>query len=109
VKKLLAIALCISSATFLGAAPQSATKDPVDPDPNMTVAPRLDIPKNCQQTTEDDGSVLMTCECKNCGQPEARDGPDPVPWTCVSRKDGVTCGYGLGAADEAGSRAKTKI
>lgn len=108
-KKLLVFVLLISSVGFLAAAPQPATNDPPNPDTHSAATPHLDIPKNCQQTLEEDGSVLLTCDCENCGHPEARDGPDPVPWSCVSRKEGLTCGYGVGDVVETGSRQKTRI
>jgi hypothetical protein len=106
---LLGFVLCISSVACFGAAPQSASKDPRTPDPNPALAHHLDIPKNCQQTFEANGSVLLTCECENCGQAEARDGFEPVPWSCVMRKDGVSCGYAIDDPVETGSRAKSKI
>lgn len=108
-KKLLAFVLSISSVSFLGAAPQSATKDSPKPDTHQAFVPHRDIPKDCRQIFEADGSVLVTCDCENCGQPEAKDGPHPVPWSCAVREEGLSCGYGVGDVIETGSREKSKI
>ena len=108
-KKLLAFVLSISSVSFLGAASQAAPNDPPKPDPNPAFVPHRDIPQNCRQTIQADGSVLLTCDCENCGQPDARDGPNPIPWSCVIRKQGLTCGYGVGDMVDTGSRVKSTI
>ena len=44
---------------------------------------------------EPDGSVLLTCECEACGQPDERDGLDPVPWVCKSTDGGLYCSYDI--------------
>ena len=59
------------------------------------VNPHLDIPKNCQNMIQKDGSVLMTCECEACGEPNSSDGLDSVPWTCKSREGGLYCSYDI--------------
>lgn len=59
------------------------------------VNPHLDIPKNCQTMIQKDDSVLLTCECEACAQPDSHDGPDPVPWTCKSRQGGLYCSYDI--------------
>lgn len=108
-KKLLVFVLFIGCASYAGAAPQSAANAPPSPDPQASATGHLDIPKNCQQTLEEDGSVLMTCECENCGQPEARDGENPLPWTCVSKEGALTCDYGAGRTYDSGGRKKDVI
>ena len=59
------------------------------------VNPHLEIPQNCRTLSQKDGSVLMTCECEACAQPDAHDGPDAVPWTCRTREGGLYCSYEL--------------
>jgi hypothetical protein len=109
VKKLLVFVLFVGCASYVGAAPQSAANDPPSPDPQASATGRLEIPKNCQTTLEADGSVLLTCECENCGQPEARDGEDPLPWTCVSRQGTLHCDYGETEEHDTGARRKDRI
>lgn len=100
-KRLLLVVLTIGFIGFIGVAsgcatrqaPKSEAERRVVPGP-ATVNPHLDVPRNCQQTRNADGSVLMTCECENCGHPEARDGLPPAPWPCVLRDQGLFCGYG---------------
>ncbi len=57
------------------------------------VNPHLDIPQNCKTMIQKDGSVLLTCECEACAQPDSHDGLDPVPWTCNAREGGLYCSY----------------
>jgi hypothetical protein len=109
VKKLLVFVLFIGCASYVGAAAQSAAEDPPKSDTPAAVTGRLDIPKNCQQTLEADDSVLMTCECPNCGQPDARDGVDPLPWACVAKQGALHCGYGETEEYQTGSRQKSRI
>lgn len=109
VKKLLVFVLFISSAAYVGAAPQSIPKDAPSPDARASENGHLDIPKNCKQTLEADGSVLMTCECENCGQVEARDGENPLPWACVSREGALHCDYGEPEEYQTGARQKSRI
>lgn len=59
-----------------------------------TFNPHLEVPRNCRPTQNVDGSVLMTCECENCGHPEAGDDMNPAPWSCVLRDQVLFCGYG---------------
>jgi hypothetical protein len=109
-RTLLVFVLSISCVSFVGAAAQSTTNAPPKPDAHSAFVPHLDIPQNCQKTLEADGSVLMTCDCENCGQPEARDGLYPLPWGCVTRKEGVACSYGEGdVIDTSSSRIKSRI
>jgi hypothetical protein len=110
VKKLLVFVLFAGCASYAGAAPQSATdKPPLLPDPRPDFTGHLDVPKNCQTMLELDGSVLMTCDCENCGQPEARDGLDPLPWACVSRQGSIRCDYGEAEKNDSGARQKNRI
>ena len=55
--------------------------------------PHLDIPQNCRTMIQKDGSMLLTCECEACGQPDSHDGLDAVPWTCNPREGGLYCSY----------------
>jgi hypothetical protein len=81
VKGLLVMVLCISSVGLIGVTAGCATRQipkteaerKVVPAP-ATTDPRLEIPRNCKQTQNADGSVLMTCDCGACGHPEPRDG-----------------------------------
>lgn len=100
-KRLLLVVFTIGSIGFIGVASGCSTRQAskseaerrVVPGP-ATINPHLDVPRNCQPTENADGSVLMTCECENCGHPEARDGMIPAPWSCVLREQGLFCGYG---------------
>lgn len=109
VKRMLLFVLFINCVSLVGAAAQSTTKDAPNPDSQSAFVPHRDIPRNCQKTQEADGSVLMTCECENCGQPEARDGTDLLPWSCVNREDGRVCGYGVYDVIDKSSRVKSFI
>lgn len=110
VKKLLVFVLFVGCAAYVGAAPQPpANASPSSPDPQAAQTGHVDIPKNCQTTTEADGSALTTCECENCGQPEARDGSDPLPWACVSRRGSMHCDYGEADELPAGGIQKDRI
>lgn len=110
-KKLLVFVLFVGCATYVAAAPQTATDDKAPlPDPRAALTGRLEIPKNCQTTIEVDGSVLMTCECEHCGQPDAWDGLDPLPaWVCVNRQGAMHCGYGETEESDTGARHKDRI
>ena len=108
-KKLLVFVLFVGCSICAGAAPQPPANASPSPDPQATQSGHLDIPKNCQSTVEADGSVLMTCECENCGQPEARDGSDPLPWACVSRQGAMHCDYGETEEPPTGAREKDRI
>lgn len=108
-KKLLVFVLFVGCASYVGAAPQSTAHDPPLPDPQASLTGHLDVPKNCHQTLGADGSVLMTCECENCGQPEARDGSDPLPWTCANRQGAVHCSYGEPEEYQTGARQRSRI
>jgi hypothetical protein len=101
VRRLLLAVLFIGAIGFIGVAAGCATRQVPKPEAERRVLPgpatfnpHLDVPRNCLQTQNVDGSVLMTCECENCGHPEARDGMDPTPWSCVLRDQGLFCGYG---------------
>jgi hypothetical protein len=107
-KKLLVFVLFIGCASYVGVA-QSTAKVPLSPDAKAMSPGHLEIPKNCQQTLEPDGSVLVTCECEQCGQVEATDGIDPLPWACVSEQGALHCGYAETEAYETGARKKSKI
>jgi hypothetical protein len=109
VKKLLVFVLFIGCASLVSAAAQTTKNDPPSPDSRAIATGHLDIPKNCQQTMEEDGSVLVTCECENCGQVEARDGEDPLPWTCVAEQGALHCGYGETEEYQTGGRQKSYI
>jgi hypothetical protein len=109
VKKLLVFVLFFGCATYVGAAPQSATDEAPLPDPRASIPGTLEIPKNCQTTLQADGSVLTTCECEQCGQLGARDGVDPLPWACVSRQGAIHCGYDATQEYETGARKKDRI
>jgi hypothetical protein len=108
VKKLLIFVLFVACASYVGVA-QSTAEVPSPPDAQAISPGQLEIPKNCQATPEPDGSVLMTCECEQCGQVEARDGVDPLPWACVSEQGALHCGYAETEAYETGARKKSKI
>ena len=106
-KVLLVLVLALSSVAY-GSGPQGASdtdrpklqlEHPVNP---------LDIPRNCQTTIQKDDSVLLTCECENCGQPDSSDGPDPVPWTCKSRDGGLYCSYDIDT-QTSGERKHSRI
>lgn len=85
-KRLRLVTLAIGFICLLGVASGRATRQAqgseaerrVPPAPDA-ISPHLDVPKNCKQTQNADGSVLTTCDCENCGHPEARDGMHPVP------------------------------
>lgn len=108
-KKLLVFVLFVGCATYVVAAPQSSGNASPSPDPQASLTGHLDVPKNCQTTVEADGSVLTTCECENCGQPEARDGSDPLPWACVSRQGAMHCDYGEAEEPPTAARQKDRI
>jgi len=100
VKKLLVLVLSISCVSFVGSA-SSPSVEASSPSvwsgiPDGLVRPHLDIPKNCVQTDQADGSVLVTCDCEACGKPEARDGLNPLPWGCEVEDQTVICGYDVG-------------
>lgn len=97
-KRLLLVLLAIgcvgvTSGCSTRQVPKSDAEHRVVPGPAI-FNPHLDIPRNCRQTENADGSVLTTCECENCGHPEAGDGLNPEPWICVLREQGLFCGYG---------------
>lgn len=103
VKRLLLVFLCFSSVGLMCVAVGCATRQAPKKEAERKVAPapvtadsHLEIPRNCQRTPNADGSVLLTCECEACGDPEPRDGMSPVPWSCVLRDEGVFCGYNNG-------------
>jgi hypothetical protein len=100
VKKLLVLVLSISCVSFIGSASPPSPQDSATPDHSAmlddTFRPHLDIPTNCIQTQQADGSVLVTCDCENCGHPEARDGLNPLPWGCEVENRTVICGYDVG-------------
>ena len=91
-KVLLVLVLALSSVAY-GSGPQGSDTDTPKLQLEQPVPPHLDLPRNCQTTTEKDGSVLLTCECENCGKADSSDGPDPVPWTCKSNEGGLYCSY----------------
>jgi hypothetical protein len=98
-KMLLVLALFIGSVSVFGAAQGFGTgtlggKSDLPKTVPHAVNPHRDVPKNCQQTLEADDSVLLTCECEACGQPDARDGLNPLPWSCELRQERLFCGYG---------------
>lgn len=102
-KRLLLVILCISSVALMCIAMACATRQSAktEADRGLVPAPtpdnsHLDIPRNCQQTPNADGSVLLTCECEGCGHPEPSDGMNPVPWSCTLRGNAVYCGYNNG-------------
>jgi hypothetical protein len=109
VKKLLVFVLFVGCAAYVGAAPRSPANASPSPDPQAAQTGHLDVPRNCQTTTQADGSVLTTCECENCGQPEARDGSDPLPWACVSRQGAMHCDYGETEEPTTGGLQKDRI
>jgi hypothetical protein len=109
VKRLLVLVLCISAVSWVGAVAQNTKEAPRKAVPDSTFVPHRDIPKNCRQTLEADGSVLVTCDCEACGKPEARDGLNPLPWSCVTSEQGVICGYGLGNAADTEQRGRSRI
>jgi hypothetical protein len=108
VKKLLVFVLFIGGASYVGVA-QSTAKVPPLPDTKAMSSGHLEIPKNCHEAPEPDGSVLMTCECEQCGKVEAKDGEVPLPWACVSEQGALHCGYAETGAFETGARKKSKI
>ena len=109
VKRLMLFVLFISCVSLVGAAAQSTTNDAPNPDSPSAFVPHREIPQNCQKTQEADGSVLLTCECENCGQPEAKDGMNPLPWSCVNREEGRVCDYGVDDVIVKSSRVKSRI
>src|SRR6266536_1698062 len=92
VKILLVLVLALSSVAY-GSGPQGSDSD--RPKLQLEQPGNLDIPRNCRTTIEKDDSVLLTCECENCGQPDSSDGSDPVPWTCKSGEGGLYCSYDI--------------
>jgi hypothetical protein len=106
VKILLILVLALSSVAYAGP-PGSDTDSPklkLEQPGNQY----LDIPRNCRTTIEKDDSVLTTCECESCGQPDSSDGPDPVPWTCKSGQGGLYCSYEIDT-QTSGERKHSRI
>lgn len=107
-KKLLVLVLSISFVSFFGSASPPSAQDSstsARSAPREEVfRPHLEIPKNCIQTLQADGSVLVTCDCTNCGHPEARDGLNPLPWGCEVEDHTVVCGYDVGRRHLPGPR-----
>jgi len=91
VKVLLVLVLALSSVAY-GSGPQEQG-GAEEPKLGYPVNPHLEIPKNCRTIDQKDGSVLLTCECEACGEPDSHDGLDSVPWTCKSREGGLYCSY----------------
>ena len=91
---LLILVLALSSVAF-GSGPQDQGQGADRPKLKLEhpVNPHLDVPKNCHTMIQKDDSVLMTCDCEACAQPDSHDGPDPVPWTCAPREGGLYCSY----------------
>jgi hypothetical protein len=112
VKKLLILVLSVSCLAFVGSASPSSELDSSTSDRSVVrdgpFRPHLEIPRNCIQTQQADGSVLVTCDCEACGHPEARDGLNPLPWGCELKNQTVTCGYDVGRRHLNGPR-KTHI
>lgn len=99
-KLLLALVLSISCAGFAGSAAQRPPTR-ASPPPAATIrGPHTEIPTNCIKTQEADGSVLVTCDCEDCGHPEARDGLTPLPWSCRVVNHRMVCGYGNAEIDQ---------
>jgi hypothetical protein len=93
VKKLLVLVLFVSCAGFASSGRSPSAQGSPQPPPQTDTGPHTIIPKNCIQTQEADGSVLVTCDCEACGHPEARDGMTPLPYACAQQNNAVTCGY----------------
>ena len=90
------LVLALSSVAYgLGPPEQGQGADTPKLKLEHPVNPHLDIPTNCRTMIQTDDSVLLTCECEGCGQPNSRDGLDPVPWTCKSREGGLYCSYDI--------------
>ena len=106
-KLLLILVLALSSVAY-GSGPQGSDAGSPKLQLEQPVTPHLDVPQNCQPTIEKDGSMLMTCECENCGQPESSDGLDPVPWACKSREGGLYCTYEIDT-QTSGERKHSRI
>jgi hypothetical protein len=92
-QKLLVLVLAISCAGFAGPGPPTSPKESPKPPPQTARGPHTEYPRNCIQTLEADGSILVTCDCEACGHPEARDGLTPLPYSCWVQNNAVTCGY----------------
>jgi len=105
VKILLVLVLALSSVAY-GSGPQGSDSD--RPKLQLEQPGNLDIPRNCRTTIEKDDSVLLTCECENCGQLDSSDGPDPVPWTCKSGEGGLYCSYDIDT-QTSGERKHSRI
>ena len=104
-KVLLVLVLALSSVAY-GSGPPGSDTDRLQLE--QPVKPHLDIPRNCRTTIEKDDSVLLTCECENCGQPDSSDGLDPVPWACKSREGGLYCTYDIDT-QTSGERKHSRI
>lgn len=91
--KLLVFVVAISCAGFAGSARPPSVHESPHPPPQVERGPHLEIPRNCIRTQEADGSVLVTCDCEDCGHPEARDGLTPLPYSCTVQNHTVICGY----------------
>ena len=91
---LLVIVLALSSVAF-GSGPQDEGQGAESPKLQLEQPgiPHLDIAKNCRTMIQKDNSVLTTCECEACAQPDAHDGMDAVPWNCMPREGGLYCSY----------------
>lgn len=93
VRFLLILVLALSSVCYASGSQGQGAADRPKIQLEHPVNPHLDTPRNCRALEQQDGSVLMTCECEDCGQPDSHDGLDPVPWTCQSREGGLYCSY----------------
>jgi hypothetical protein len=99
VKLLLTLVLVLGSVCFasvcFASGPQAGESGQAQPKVEQPVNPHLDIPHDCKKTIEADGSVLLTCQCEDCGQPDETDGQNPVPWVCKPADDGLDCNYNI--------------
>jgi hypothetical protein len=93
--RLLLIVLLAFAGMGYGSGPQAKEKPKIQLE--HPVNPHLDIPKNCQTVVEPDNSVILTCECEQCGKigPEDRAQVDPDPWVCKTKDGGLYCNYDL--------------
>jgi len=93
VRLLLVLVLALSSVGYGQDQGQGAERPKLQLE--QPVNPHLEIPQNCKTMIQKDDSVLMTCECEACGQPDSHDGTDAVPWTCKSSEGGLYCSYDI--------------